>query len=163
MTKMAKRVFGAESLEELSLDEKERLTVFFRELVKGALIFVEAKTHEKFSLERTAFNLVDTVQQSGGVADLRVFGRLENSTNLNLACSVPMKESHRTGLPDGGPKITDASNIPKLVGRVTIDVVNVKPAKYNFRTPAARVVAELKKRGHDFVTHFETQLRPKSK
>jgi hypothetical protein len=160
---MSERVFGVESVEGLALDEKEKLTVFFRNLVKGALAFVEAKTQERFSFERAVFSLVDTVQQSGGVADLRVFDRPENSTKLNMVCSIPMKESHRTGLPDGSPKITDAKNIPTLVKRVTIDVVNVKPAKYNFRTPAARVATELKKKGNDFVTHFETQLRPKSK
>jgi hypothetical protein len=160
---MAERVFGSEGIKKLSLDEKEKFTDFFRNLIKGALAFVEAKTKERFSFKQSVYSVVDTVHQSGRVTDLRVFERVEGKAEPSKICSIPMKESSCKGMPNGSLNITETKNIPTLVERKKIDVLDVKPAKFNFRIPINRVLAELKKKNHGFDTHFEVQLKPESK
>jgi hypothetical protein len=160
---MAKRVFGTEESESLPLGEREKLAVFIRDMVKGALAFVEAKTQERFQFEQAVYGLVGSSRQSGIMIELRIFERPKDSEEPRRVCAIAMKEGDYMGPPDGSPKITDSRNLPKLVSRKRIDVVDVKPAKSNFWASANRVVAEGKGKGkgrYSFVSHYDIQ-KPK--
>ena len=108
--------------QQLEFKSRERLSLFVRSAVEKALETLHKPSYKNKAPEQMKYR-VSSSSRCKVHAELDVL--VENGKNLKELCSIGLRQDVFRGIPDGSPKLTNPKNLPPLVRRQRVRIIDI--------------------------------------